>query len=69
MIRSVEPGSAAAKAGLRRGDVVLKVGDRRIKDADAFWSALRQEDLGEGVRLLLQSENAKHFVVLRSSRE
>jgi len=50
-IQSVQPGGAAARAGLRPGDVVTKVDDRRIPDADALIAAVRSYRPGDKVRL------------------
>ncbi|HUO26611.1 MAG TPA: PDZ domain-containing protein [Candidatus Aquilonibacter sp.] len=41
LVRSVEKGSRAEKAGLRAGDVIVKVGDQTIHDSSDFSSALR----------------------------
>jgi S1-C subfamily serine protease len=42
MLTSVLPGSPAAKAELRAGDVILKVGDKEIKKAEDFTWWLEQ---------------------------
>jgi serine protease Do len=66
LVANVMPGSAAAEAGLRPGDVILKVGTRSVNTPRDFWSALSGEKLDDGVRLLVQSGPAKRFVILRS---
>lgn len=52
-IQAVSAGGPAAKAGLRRGDVVTKVDDRRITDADSMIVAVRSHDPGSTVTLTL----------------
>jgi putative serine protease PepD len=37
---SVQPSSAAAKAGLQQGDLITKVGDLRVEDANALVAAI-----------------------------
>ncbi len=46
LIRSVEPGSAAAKAGLRAGDVIVRVGDEAVADASDWNRAMREQKAG-----------------------
>jgi predicted metalloprotease with PDZ domain len=41
LVRSVEKGSKAEKAGFRAGDVVVKVNDQAIRDTSDFTHALR----------------------------
>ncbi|MDO5033042.1 trypsin-like peptidase domain-containing protein [Corynebacterium sp.] len=50
-IVEVEPGGPADKAGLRRGDVVTRVNDRLIENADALIAAARSQDFGAKVTL------------------
>ena len=69
VLTDVQRGSPAAEAGLRPGDVILKVGTRRVNDADAFWRALSRHDLEEGVRLLIRRGDLNLFVVLKAPTE
>ncbi|MCE9673488.1 trypsin-like peptidase domain-containing protein [Myxococcus stipitatus] len=41
LVTSVEPGSPAAQAGVRRGDVVAELGGSRIQDAEDFDTRVR----------------------------
>jgi len=41
LVRSVQKGSAAETAGLRAGDVIVKVGDQKISDNSDWREALR----------------------------
>jgi hypothetical protein len=45
----VKPGSPAAKAGLRGGDVLIQFGDKPIKNLYDFTDALRRSKIGEVV--------------------
>lgn len=46
LVRSVEKGSRAEKAGLRAGDVITKVGDQPIHDTSDFTHALHSHSAG-----------------------
>src|ERR1039458_8834301 len=46
LVRSVEKGSRAEKAGLRAGDVITKVGDQSIHDTSDFTHALHSRSAG-----------------------
>ncbi|MBB4674000.1 S1C family serine protease [Crossiella cryophila] len=48
----VQNGSAAA-AGIQEGDVILKLGERNIKNADELLVAVQQHKIGETVPVLL----------------
>lgn len=54
-IREVEPDGPAAKAGLKKGDVVIKVGDRIIADADELVASIRTRAPGEEVTFTLKN--------------
>ncbi|MCU1304837.1 MAG: hypothetical protein JWQ87_5121 [Candidatus Sulfotelmatobacter sp.] len=46
LVRSVEKGSRADKAGLRAGDVVVRVGEQTVHDTSDFSHALRGRSAG-----------------------
>jgi membrane-associated protease RseP (regulator of RpoE activity) len=47
LVRSVQKGSAAETAGLRAGDVVVRVGDQKISDGSDWTDALRNGKNGK----------------------
>ena len=46
-VANVKAGSPAEKAGILENDVVVKVGDRTVADADEFVVAVRQLKIGQ----------------------
>jgi len=46
LVRSVEKGSRAEKAGLRAGDVITRVGDQPVHDTSDFTHALHSQSAG-----------------------
>jgi serine protease Do len=46
LVRSVEKGSRADKAGLRAGDVITRVGEQTVHDTSDFTRALRARNTG-----------------------
>jgi len=51
IIAQVSPRSAAARAGLKEGDVVLGINGRPIRDGGALRNAIGLLEIGESVRL------------------
>ncbi|OBF48824.1 S1C family serine protease [Mycolicibacterium monacense] len=47
-VTEVKQGEPAEKAGIKDGDVVVKIGDRQIGDLDSFVVAVRQLEIGKG---------------------
>ena len=67
VVTDVQAGSAAEKAGLRRGDVVLEIAGRPVRDVAAFYRELGVVKPGDSVRVYLSRpgrDAAKHFIVL-----
>jgi putative serine protease PepD len=63
LVLSVQPNTAAGKAGLQPGDVVLKVGDRLLDGADALVAAINSAEPGSTVQLTVRSgDNHPHVV-------
>lgn len=50
-IADVNPGSPAEKAGLTENDVIVKVGDRKVADADELAVAIRQLEVGQPAQI------------------
>ena len=59
-IEDVTESSAAAKAGLKTGDVITKVDDTRIDDATALTAAIRAHTSGDTVRLTYTRNGSSH---------
>ncbi|MCW3844465.1 trypsin-like peptidase domain-containing protein [Micromonospora yasonensis] len=51
MIGAVTPGSAAEKAGLQRGDVITKFGDKVINDSNDLVGAVQSGKVGDRVQV------------------
>ena len=65
LIASVTPGSAAAKAGLRKGDLVLEVENQPIHSVAEFKSAV-EKAMGEAkVLLLVNHEGQARYVTVK----
>ena len=64
-IASVTPGSPAAQAGLRPGDVILRAGTRTIRNAFDWEGALLDLRVGESVPLRVQRGNRTLDVTTR----
>jgi hypothetical protein len=56
----VVPDSAAARAGLREGDVLVRFGDRGVDGIEALIAALRPHRRGDEVRVLYLRDGLEH---------
>ena len=63
LVRSVEKGSRAEKAGFRAGDVVVKVNDQVVHDASDFTHALRSA-LGTSAAVTVVREKKEQNLTL-----
>lgn len=52
-VRNVVPGSPAAQAGIKEGDVIVRVGERQVRNAAELTVAVREHDIGESVPVRL----------------
>jgi putative serine protease PepD len=53
-VASVVPDGAAAKAGIKAGDIILKINDSEVTDLQSLSSILAQLDVGQTVSVELQ---------------
>jgi serine protease Do len=65
VIAAVAPGSPAAEAGLRPGDVIVSVGDRSVSGADAFQKAAGALNEQDPAVLRVRTPGGLRFVVVR----
>lgn len=64
-VGQVPPGSPASEAGLRTGDVILRVGNTSTPDVSSFQKVLNAAPAGSGIVLRVQTAGGLRFVVLR----
>jgi serine protease Do len=69
VVTQVAQGSAAAQAGLRPGDVVLKVGNTAIVSANQLGVVLGKSNLKDGVRVYLWRDGSNLFMFLQTGDE
>jgi S1-C subfamily serine protease len=60
LVRTVQGGSPAAKAGLRRGDVIVSVAGKRIDGPDALVQAVGAGKPGQTISLVYLRAGARH---------
>jgi len=67
LVKEVEKESNAAKAGMKAGDVITKVGDETIKDIDDIHDALEDAEEGGKLNVELIRKGKKSTVLLEIS--
>lgn len=68
LVTAVEPRSPAAKAGFVPGDLITKIGDTDITDADSARKALAGGDLAKGIRLYVVNREGSRFIFVKSAK-
>ncbi len=58
-VANVKAGGPAEKAGIKENDVVVKVGDRKVADADEFVVAVRQLAIGKDAPIEVMRDGRK----------
>jgi serine protease Do len=56
LVTNVEPDGPAAKAGVKAGDVILKLGSREIEDGEDLRRALEKAESGRETTLTVQRD-------------
>ena len=67
LITAISPRSAAARSGLRVGDVITKVDKTLVKTAKQATEALTKGDTANGLRLSVTNREGSRLVFLRGS--
>jgi len=68
VVTAVEPGSAADEAGIRRGDVILEVDRKAIRNLDEYKKAIAGTRKGRGVLFLVRRGDNTLFLALKRQR-
>jgi len=68
VVTAIEPGSAAEEAGIRRGDVILEVDRRAVRNLDEYKKALAGARKGRGVLFLVRRGESTLFLALKPQR-
>ncbi len=68
VVSAVKPGSAADEAELRRGDVVLEVNRKPVKDATAFHAAVKATEKDKSLLLLVKRGDSTIFLALKKEK-
>jgi putative serine protease PepD len=59
LVQSVTKGSPADKAGIRNGDVIVRIGDMDVTSVEDLFSAIRSHKVGETVPVIVVRNKAK----------
>jgi serine protease Do len=67
-IKSVNKESAAEKAGLKTGDIILKIGDKKIASAEDVAGEVRQHKPGEKIQITILRDGREQKVTAELGR-
>ena len=65
LIADVVPGSAAAKAGIRKGDLILEVENQPIHNVAEFQSAVEKVEAEAKILLLVKHEGQARYITIK----
>ena len=68
LLKEIEPGSPAARAGLRPGDVILKINGQRVVKAREFVSRFKKLPAGKVVRLQIARDGSRLYLAIRKPK-
>jgi serine protease Do len=68
LVESVEPGSEAQEAGLRKGDIILEINRQRIRSEEDYRKTLEKANLAQGVLFLVNRGGSTFFVTVKEEK-
>jgi len=68
VVTAVEPGSAADEAGLRRGDIIIEVDRKPVRNLADYRKALSETKKGKGILFLVRRGENTLFLALKPTR-
>jgi serine protease Do len=68
VVSAVEPGSTADEAGIRRGDVIVEVDRKPVRNLDEYKKAVAAIRKGRGILFLVRRGDSTLFLALKPQR-
>lgn len=68
LVRGVEPDSPAARAGIRRGAVILSLDGNRLRTAEEYLQRERERSSGDRLQLRVLQGNGEESINVKTSR-
>jgi serine protease Do len=68
VVSAVEPGSTAEEAGIRRGDVIVEVDRKPVRNLDEYKKAVAAIRKGRGILFLVRRGDSTLFLALKPQR-
>ncbi len=65
VVSSIESGSIAQLAGIKKGSLIISVNHKEVESPDEFYNILADSEKGKPVLLLVKQGNVTHYVSLR----
>ncbi len=68
LVRFVQPDSPAEKAGIERGDIVVRFGTKKVESAEDMYAAIREHRIGDTVEVeLVRGDTSRTMPVTLAS--
>lgn len=67
VVSKVDPRSAAALAGIKKGSLIMAVDQQPISSIDEFNQVVKKQESGKGVLLLVKQGNFTRYIYLKNS--
>jgi serine protease Do len=65
IVTDVQPGSLAAEADIRSGDIIKEINRRPIRNIADFKEAMKKANVKEGIVMLIRRDTTTFYLVLR----
>lgn len=62
VVGSVAPGSPAAAAGIRKGDIIIEVNGKKVEDAGTLQELIRNASVGTSIRLTVLRDGSRRTI-------
>lgn len=62
VVQDVDPAGPAAKAGIKRGDMIVKIGDKEVGDYNSLVDMLRTHKPGDKLSVKVMRDGQEHTV-------